>query len=136
MKSKSVSFVTPGAYTVTHVYAVSLAQAVGTDLIHVPYTGGSKVLADLAGGQIDAGILKPSEAKALADSGQIRPIGSFSTVRSGLFPDVPTFKEKGLDLFTYGALPLLSYVAGPNDLRSEERRVGKEGVSTCRSRWS
>src|SRR3546814_10790515 len=29
-------------------------------------------------------------------------------------------------------------VAGPvgNDLRSEERRVGKECVSTCRSRWS
>src|SRR3546814_16514717 len=106
MKSKSVSFGTPGAYTVTHVYAVSLAQAVGTDLIHVPYTGGSKVLADLAGGQIDAGILKPSEAKALAASGQIRPIGAFSPVRSGLFQDVPTFKEKGLDLFPYVALPL------------------------------
>src|SRR3546814_17153143 len=25
---------------------------------------------------------------------------------------------------------------GPNTGRSEERRVGKEGVSTCRSRWS
>src|SRR3546814_11691119 len=25
---------------------------------------------------------------------------------------------------------------GGEDLRSEERRVGKEGVSTCRSRWS
>src|SRR3546814_1861961 len=24
----------------------------------------------------------------------------------------------------------------PNGTRSEERRVGKEGVSTCRSRWS
>src|SRR3546814_18966379 len=24
----------------------------------------------------------------------------------------------------------------PSCLRSEERRVGKEGVSTCRSRWS
>src|SRR3546814_20860252 len=24
----------------------------------------------------------------------------------------------------------------PDDSRSEERRVGKEGVSTCRSRWS
>src|SRR3546814_3101726 len=24
----------------------------------------------------------------------------------------------------------------PGDSRSEERRVGKEGVSTCRSRWS
>src|SRR3546814_2748767 len=26
--------------------------------------------------------------------------------------------------------------SGPNRLRSEERRVGKECVSTCRSRWS
>src|SRR3546814_5388007 len=28
------------------------------------------------------------------------------------------------------------WVAGPKLLRSEERRVGKECVSTCRSRWS
>src|SRR3546814_10206482 len=27
-------------------------------------------------------------------------------------------------------------VLGPDDPRSEERRVGKECVSTCRSRWS
>lgn len=119
MKSKPVSFGTPGAYTVNHVYAALLSKAVGTEMIHVPYTGGSKVLVDLAGGQIDAGVLKPSEAKALIDGGQIRAIGAFSTVRSGLFPDVPTFEEHGIDLFTYGALPLLSYIAGPKDLPQE-----------------
>src|SRR3546814_16737195 len=27
-------------------------------------------------------------------------------------------------------------VGKPEDLRSEERSVGKEGVGTCRSRWS
>src|SRR3546814_13891683 len=27
-------------------------------------------------------------------------------------------------------------IADPGCVRSEERRVGKEGVSTCRSRWS
>src|SRR3546814_20747482 len=32
------------------------------------------------------------------------------------------------------ALPLMFEVI--DSLRSEERRVGKEGVSTCRSRWS
>src|SRR3546814_10005225 len=74
MKSKSVSFGTPGAYTVAHVYAVSLAQAVGTDLIHVPYTGGSKVLADLAGGQIDAGILKPSEARSEEHTSELQSL--------------------------------------------------------------
>src|SRR3546814_20730615 len=37
-----------------------------------------------------------------------------------------------------GALRLVLGVAGPMPLavRSEERRVGKECVSTCRSRWS
>src|SRR3546814_4928823 len=29
-----------------------------------------------------------------------------------------------------------SGAGSPEFLRSEERRVGKEGVSTCRSRWS
>src|SRR3546814_7785994 len=32
------------------------------------------------------------------------------------------------------ALPIIETQA--NDVRSEERRVGKECVSTCRSRWS
>src|SRR3546814_2088328 len=32
------------------------------------------------------------------------------------------------------ALPIIETQAG--DVRSEERRVGKECVSTCRSRWS
>jgi len=118
MKTKQggVSFGTPGAYTVNHVYGELLAQAVGEDMIHVPYGGGAKVLADLTGRQIDAGILKPSEAKALVDSGRIRPIGAFATERSEMFPDVPTFEEKGLDLFVHGDLPLLSYIAGPKDL--------------------
>src|SRR3546814_12642023 len=31
-------------------------------------------------------------------------------------------------------LPVVFFIE--NNLRSEERRVGKEGVSTCRSRWS
>src|SRR3546814_15234434 len=31
---------------------------------------------------------------------------------------------------------VLGELANTGGLRSEERRVGKEGVSTCRSRWS
>src|SRR3546814_14801543 len=37
-----------------------------------------------------------------------------------------------LAVYPIGLLPLLSYCLS----RSEERRVGKECVSTCRSRWS
>lgn len=117
MKNKpGTSFGTPGAFSINHVYGALLAQAVGTNLVHVPYGGGSKVLTDLVGGQIDAGILKPSEAKALIDSGQVRPIGAFAMVRSELYPNVPTFNENGINLFTHGSLPLISYVVGPKNL--------------------
>src|SRR3546814_11302553 len=54
-------------------------------------------------------------------------------------------KMIGLVLVTHGALATefvvaMEHVVGPQQqietIRSEERRVGKEGVSTCRSRWS
>src|SRR3546814_11430359 len=34
------------------------------------------------------------------------------------------------------AVNLYEYLMLPESIRSEERRVGKECVSTCRSRWS
>src|SRR3546814_14541269 len=37
---------------------------------------------------------------------------------------------------TYASLNLLQVHGGHQQWRSEERRVGKECVSTCRSRWS
>src|SRR3546814_9289134 len=67
---------------------------------------------------------------------------------SDLEPSMPEISGIGLvAAFVAGAisflspcvLPLvpgyLSYIAG-RSARSEERRVGKECVSTCRSRWS
>src|SRR3546814_2332002 len=48
------------------------------------------------------------------------------TISGGFRPDgVPTSGD-GVSMFAYD----------DQDLRSEERRVGEECVSTCRSRWS
>src|SRR3546814_15571129 len=44
--------------------------------------------------------------------------------------------ERDTDDFRPGSLDVLAqHVMGLACPRSEERRVGKEGVSTCRSRW-
>src|SRR3546814_14527568 len=43
----------------------------------------------------------------------------------------------GDGLEVYDMVEMLDYIAeGQGRLRSEERRVGNEGVSTCRSRWA
>src|SRR3546814_18273028 len=44
--------------------------------------------------------------------------------------------ETSLSLFGRSGQPLGSYSVRVTGARSEERRVGKECVSTCRSRWS
>src|SRR3546814_17769112 len=42
----------------------------------------------------------------------------------------------GTGLYACNAIMMALYERQRSGQRSEERRVGKEGVSTCRSRWS
>jgi tripartite-type tricarboxylate transporter receptor subunit TctC len=98
-----VSIGIPGTNNLNHIFAVMTGRAAGAETLPIPYTGGSKVVADLSGKQIEAGVLKPSESKAQIDGGLVKPIAVFGNERLKALPDVPTFKEKGYDVFPYGA---------------------------------
>jgi tripartite-type tricarboxylate transporter receptor subunit TctC len=111
-----VTIGTPGTNNLNHIFAVMSGRVVGAKTVDVPYTGGSKVVSDLAGKQIDAGVLKPSESLAQVQGGLIKPIGVFGNERLKVMPDVPTFKEKGYDVFPYGPLVQMAYVVGPANL--------------------
>src|SRR3546814_13791393 len=70
----------------------------------------------------------------------------FGTLEKGSLDDPAVTKESVHHFFKYvSGKPLIRPTwffdveqegDGIVDVRSEERRVGKEGVSTCRSRWS
>jgi tripartite-type tricarboxylate transporter receptor subunit TctC len=108
-----VSIGTPGSNNLNHIFALMTGRAAGVDVIAVPYTGGSKVVADLAGKQLEAAVLKPSESKAQIDGGLVKPIGVFANSRLKAMPDVPTFKERGYDVFPYGPLVQMAYLVAP-----------------------
>ncbi len=114
--SGKVSVGTPGSNNLNHIFAVMSGRVAGADVVVVPYTGGSRVVTDLAGRQIDAAVLKPSESKAQIDGGLIKPIGLFANERLSIMPDVPTFKEKGHDVFPYGPLVQMAYLVAPANL--------------------
>lgn len=111
-----VSIGTPGSNNLNHIFAVMTGRAATVDIIVVPYTGGSKVVADLAGRQIEGAVLKPSESKAQIDGGLVKPIGVFANERLKVMPDVPTFKEKGFDVFPHGPLVQMAYIVAPANL--------------------
>lgn len=108
-----ISIGTPGSNNLNHIFAVMTGRVVNTDIITVPYTGGSKVIVDLAGKQLDAAVLKPSESKTQIDAGLVKPIGVFSNDRIKTLPNVPTFKEKGYNVFPYGPLVQMAYLVAP-----------------------
>jgi tripartite-type tricarboxylate transporter receptor subunit TctC len=108
-----ISIGTPGSNNLNHIFAVMTANVVNSSIITVPYTGGSKVIIDLAGKQLDAAVLKPSESKAQIDSNMVMPVGVFANERIKSMPNIPTFKEKGYNVFPYGPLVQMAYLVAP-----------------------
>jgi tripartite-type tricarboxylate transporter receptor subunit TctC len=112
---------TPGSYNLNHIFALMTARSAGVGYTNVPYTGGSQVVADLLGQHVEAGVLKPSETIGVIEQGAIKPLGVFANARLAMLPDVPTFKEKGFDVFPYGPVVQMAYVVAPANLPPEVR---------------
>lgn len=131
-----VSIGIPGTNNLNHIFAVMTGRAAGVETLPVPYTGGSKVIADLAGKQIEAGVLKPSESKAQIDGGLVKPIAVFGNERIKSLPDVPTFKEKGYNVFPYGPLVQMAYIvapaATPPAIREKLTAIFSKGIQSAK----
>ncbi len=123
MKSNpdKVTIGTPGNYNLNHIFASMTARAAGVNYVNVPYTGGAKVVGDLLGNHVDSGVLKPSETLGQIQEDLLRPLGVFANGRLEQFPDVPTFKEKGFDVFPYGPVVQMAYVVAPANLPENVR---------------
>ena len=111
-----VSIGTPGSNNTNHIFSIMTARAAGVDFINVPYPGGARVITDLAGKQIDAAVLKPSESRSQISAGKVKALAVYSDQRLSFYPDVPTMKEKGYYVFPYGPVVQMSYVVAPAGL--------------------
>jgi tripartite-type tricarboxylate transporter receptor subunit TctC len=68
-----------------------------TEIVYVPYKGGSQILPDLMAGRIQLGADAPALLMPHIRSGKLRPLVVSSMSRLPELPDVPTLTEIGLD---------------------------------------
>jgi tripartite-type tricarboxylate transporter receptor subunit TctC len=120
--SGKVTIATPGTNNLNHLFAAMTARGAGVDYRHVPYPGGSRVVAEMMGNQVEAGVLKPSETIEQIKSGDLKPLAVFGDKRLEVLPDVPTFAEKGVDVFPYGPVVQMAYIDGPAGLDPAVRK--------------
>ena len=116
-----VTIGTPGTGNLNHIFAAMTARGAGVDYRHVPYPGGSRVVAEMMGNQVEAGVLKPSETMEQIKSGDLKPLAVFGDERLDVLPEVPTFAEKGIDVFPYGPVVQMAYIDAPAGLEPEVR---------------
>lgn len=104
-----------GTYGTTHLPIAILEQAAGIRLRHVPYNGGAPAMAAVVGGHATAVASAPSVAMTQVKAGRVRALATWGAQRVPAFPDVPTFRESGVDIeFTlWTALFAPSRTPGP-----------------------
>lgn len=80
-----------------HIALELLGRAVDAKILHLPYRGAAPAKNDVVAGVVD-GIFDGSSSMPLTRSGGLRPIAVASDQRHPQAPDVPTFRELGVDL--------------------------------------
>jgi len=83
----------PGIGTHGNIIGQYFAEINNISLLHIGYKGGGSVVNDIAGGQLPAGIMTLTSAKALILANKLRLIAVTSSKRLANFPNTPTFSE-------------------------------------------
>ncbi len=95
-KDATISYGSVGVGSAVHISAEKFRLAAGIEAQHVPYRGGSEVIADILGGRIDYYFCPLATALPLIRAGQVRALVVSTTKRASELPDVPTPAEIGL----------------------------------------
>lgn len=87
-----------GPASVWHIAGLALARQLGRRFVYAPFPGSAPAVTALLGGHLEATIAAVPEVQAVVRGGAVRLLGLMAEGRSSIFPDVPTFRERGLDL--------------------------------------
>lgn len=121
-KPDTLSVATTDTMGCSHMAALEL-KALGIPVNLVTYTGGSKALAAVLGGHVDAlMVVKGVAAPAI---NKLRLLAICSEARDPLVPDTPTFREKGYDIVQFNGRLIIA----PKGLSDDTRKRLIEGFT-------
>ena len=97
----ALSYGSAGNGSVLHLAAELFCSEAGVKITHVPYKGGSQLLADLMGGHVHMGMVGMSTVAEQIKAGKINALAVSTPKRTPVFPNVPTLVEAGLPNYSF-----------------------------------
>jgi tripartite-type tricarboxylate transporter receptor subunit TctC len=92
------SYGSSGVGSIIHFLGLAVSRAYGANLNHVPYSGSIQMLADLSTGTLPMAFGTVLSWKKFIEDGRVRAIAVASPARMPSMPDIPTFRESGIDV--------------------------------------
>ena len=85
-----------GPGTPYHMAAELFKAMTGTNLVHVPHKASGEMRSAVIGGHVQMAFDAVTTMATNVQSGQVRALGTSSTKRTSVLPDVPTIAEAGV----------------------------------------
>jgi tripartite-type tricarboxylate transporter receptor subunit TctC len=95
-KPNVITYGSPGNGTIGHLSIEMLKTMAKIDMLHIPYTGASRAITELMGGQIVVYSSSIPPAIPLIKAGRLKALGVTSAKRVASMPEVPTVAESGV----------------------------------------
>jgi tripartite-type tricarboxylate transporter receptor subunit TctC len=112
-----------GIGTLSHLGMEDLKRRAGISILHVPYQGSPRAMADLAGGVVQVALDTITVTRPLVASGALRLLASAYGTRLPDFADTPTIAEQGFPGFNLSAWLGVVAPAGTPKARTERLSV-------------
>lgn len=111
----ALNFASGGMGNSTHLATELLMAKTGIRMQHVPFSGagGSTPYTTLMAGETDLMTSVPSDLVPMAQSGRVVPLAVTGDKRLAPLPDVPTFKELGIDMAVPGWYAVVARAGTP-----------------------
>jgi tripartite-type tricarboxylate transporter receptor subunit TctC len=112
----ALNYASYGAGSGPHLATELFRSMTGVDIVHVPYTGGGPATVGVMGNTVQMLFASVLPVLGLVRGGKLKAIAIASDGRSSLLPNVPTFKEGGLDYRTGTWFGLLAPAKTPDPI--------------------
>jgi tripartite-type tricarboxylate transporter receptor subunit TctC len=112
----ALNYASYGAGSGPHLATELFRSMTGVDIVHVPYSGGGPAAVGVMGNSVQMLFASVLPVLGLVRGGKLKAIAIASDRRSPLLPEVPTFKEGGLDYRTGTWFGLLAPARTPDPI--------------------
>ncbi len=125
-----LNYASYGAGSGPHLAAGLLQDITGTTMQHVPYGGGGPATLAVLRGEVQMLLAGSLAVLPQIQAGNLKPLGIAAERRTAVLPNVPTFREQGIDYLTGTWFGLLAPAKTPPEIVA---LLNREVVAALRS---